>query len=318
MSRRTRLWAGSAAGLLLALWLAAGWIGSSMVMRPPWHAWPAPDGRLQPSDNASWHGADSDPEQEFGIAFEDVAFPAEDGQPLRGWFVPPQGVRAGAGPPQGQGGAAIVLVHGGGADRRDYLRHLPLYHEAGWPVLLFDCREQGASGGQGLGVSFGAREHRDVSSAVAWLRGVKGYLRVGVSGTSQGGASVILAAARDAGIDAVVAENPFATLYELLWFGAREVPVPLRWPLAQFSVWRLYGGDPQPIDAVGRIAPRPLLIIHGTDDSIIEFEQSERLFAAAGEPKDLWIASGAEHTQVYDVHPEEYTRRVLAFFEPLR
>jgi fermentation-respiration switch protein FrsA (DUF1100 family) len=253
------------------------------------------------------------PQTEFGIAYEDVDFPAEDGQTLRGWFVP-RANRAGA----GQGGAALVLVHGGGGDRRDYLRHLPLFHSAGWPVLLFDCREQGASAGRGLGVSFGAREHRDVSSAVAWLRGVRGFTRVGILGTSQGGASVILAAARDAGIDAVAAENPFADLEDMLWFGAREVPAPLRWPLMKFANWRLYGGEPQPLDVVDRIAPRPLLILHGTDDEVIQAEQSEQLFVRAGEPKQLWIAAGAGHTQLFDVHPQDYARRVLAFFTSLR
>jgi dipeptidyl aminopeptidase/acylaminoacyl peptidase len=289
-----------------------------MVMRPPWYAGPSPDGTLPVVENETWHGVDTDPSQEFGIAFEDVTFPAEDGQALRGWFVPGVTRVAAARARTPQARAAIVLVHGGGGDRRDYLRHLPLFHEAGWPVLLFDCREQGASDGQGLGVSFGVREHRDVSTAVAWLRGVKGFERVGVVGTSQGGASVILAAARDAGIDAVVAENPFATIQELLWFGAREVPAPLRWPLMQFATWRLYGTSPQPIDVVAQIAPRPLLIIHGMDDEVIEFEQSEQLFARAGEPKQLWLAPGANHTQVYDVYPAEYERRVLALFEPLR
>ncbi len=310
MTRGAR-WVGIVAGVLVALWLAAGWYGSSMAMRPPWYAGPSPDGTLPVVEDASWHGIDSDPGAEFGIAFEDVSFLAEGGQTLRGWFV------FGAGQGAAKGGAAVLLVHGGGGDRRDYLRHLPIFHEAGWSVLVFDCREQGASDGRGLGISFGAREHRDVSSAVAWLREARGFVRVGAVGTSQGGASVILAAARDPGIDAVIAENPFATIEELIWFGARELPLPLRWPLVQFVRWRTFGSAPQPIDVVDQIAPRPLLIIHGTEDEVIEPEQSEQLFARASEPKELWMAPGANHTQVYDVHPEEYARRVLAFLAPL-
>ena len=85
---RTQRIAAVVVTLLVALWLGAGWYGSSMVMRPPWYAGTSPDGRLPVVDNDSWGGAVLDPEAEFGIAFEDVEFPAEDGQTLRGWFVP--------------------------------------------------------------------------------------------------------------------------------------------------------------------------------------------------------------------------------------
>ncbi len=311
-TRAPRIAGGAAlAGVLLLGGIS--WLGSGYVLNPPWYAGVSTDGTLPLVENESWNGADTDPARAFGIAFEDVAFAAEDGQTLRGWFVPPE-------TPIDDRGSVILLVHGGGGDRRDYLRHVPLFHAAGWPVLLFDCREQGASDGKGIGVSFGVREHRDVSTAVAWLRNERGFARVGVLGTSQGGASVILAGARDPGIDAVIAENRFATIEELLEYGARDVPLPIRWPLVTAASWRTYGksGTPHPIDVVGRIAPRPLLIMHGTADSVIHYTQSERLFAAAREPKSLWIAPDAEHTQIYDVHPGEYTRRVLAFFEPLR
>ena len=78
---------GIAAGVLVASWLAAGWVGSSMAMRPPWYPGRSLDGTLPVKQSASWHGIDTDPGAEFGIAFEDVSFPAEDGQTLRGWFV---------------------------------------------------------------------------------------------------------------------------------------------------------------------------------------------------------------------------------------
>lgn len=308
MSRAARIAAGSVAAGVLAvaglLWFAAGF-----VLHPPWYPGVSPNGRLPVLDNETWNGATTDPRDAFELAYEDVSFAAEDGQTLRGWFVEAS---------TAERDAVIVLVHGGGGDRRDYLRHVPLFHAAGWPVLLFDCREHGASDGKGVGVSFGAREHRDVSSAVSWLRDARGYEKVGVLGTSQGGASVILAAARDPGIDAVIAENPFAHMDDLMDYGAREVPQPMRWALGKAASWRTYGAAPQPVDVVAKIAPRPLLILHGTEDEVVHFSQSEKLFAAAAEPKSLWLAPDARHTQVYDVHPEEYTARVLAFFEPLR
>ena len=77
-----------AATLLLALWLAVGWLGSGYVLRPPWYPGVSPDGTLPAVAGDAFGGIHTDPHTEFGIAFEDVAFPAEDGQTLRGWFVP--------------------------------------------------------------------------------------------------------------------------------------------------------------------------------------------------------------------------------------
>jgi len=48
-----------------------------------------------------------------------------------------------------------------------------------------------------------------------------------------------------------------------------------------------------PTRAVRRLSPRPLLMVHGRDDRTVRPEQAERLYAAAGEPKELrWYAAG--------------------------
>ncbi|HEX2188071.1 MAG TPA: alpha/beta fold hydrolase [Longimicrobiaceae bacterium] len=48
-----------------------------------------------------------------------------------------------------------------------------------------------------------------------------------------------------------------------------------------------------PLRAVRKLAPRPLLMVHGRDDRTVRADQAERLFAAAGEPKELrWYAAG--------------------------
>jgi len=49
----------------------------------------------------------------------------------------------------------IIAIHGAGVDRREFLRFTPWFHEAGFEVLLFDCREHGISSGTGRGVSYG-------------------------------------------------------------------------------------------------------------------------------------------------------------------
>jgi alpha-beta hydrolase superfamily lysophospholipase len=292
---------------LATLFAIAVWSATSRILRPDWYEHRTPlEGLRSLAGQSLWAGGQRDPKADLALDFADVAFPARDGATLRGWLVPGKpGARAG-----------VVAVHGAHADRREFLRHVPVFNDAGYPVLLFDCREHGVSDGSGRGVSLGMREHEDVSSAVAFAKGELGLARVAVVGTSQGAVAVILAAAEDRAIDAVVAENPFARFGEVLRASpeGREAP-----PLAVRAVeavlrWRIgNGATPEPLDVVARIGPTPLLLVHGTDDPVIPSSQSEVLFAAASEPKELWVVPGAKHAQVFDAEPAEWRARVGGF-----
>ena len=297
-------------GAWLLLVMAAIWFGSGLIMKPPWYDPRTPEQGLRPPDDTmrrAWAPGLNDPHTDFGIDYQDVEFPARDGSTLRGWWVPgAEGATVG-----------IVTVHGAGADRRDFLRHLPMLRSGGYPVLLFDEREHGISDGSGRGISLGIRESHDVSSAVAFAKDIKGLARIVVLGTSQGGASVILAGARDARIDAVISENPFARIEDLLQDTAmmRDVPGQLRGPMIRLALWRM-GSRPRdgPIDHVAAIAPRPLFILHGRSDRAIPFEHSERIHAASAHPAaELWLPEGAGHAAIIDRWPDEYARRVKGF-----
>jgi pimeloyl-ACP methyl ester carboxylesterase len=48
-------------------------------------------------------------------------------------------------------------------------------------------------------------------------------------------------------------------------------------------------------DVVGKIAPRPLLLIHSANDSVTPTEQSVEMFKRAGQPTELHLFSGLDH-----------------------
>jgi pimeloyl-ACP methyl ester carboxylesterase len=55
---------------------------------------------------------------------------------------------------------------------------------------------------------------------------------------------------------------------------------------------------PEPPDAAApRIAPTPLLVVHGDADLLFPVEHAHALYAAAGEPKQLWIEPGFGHAE---------------------
>jgi fermentation-respiration switch protein FrsA (DUF1100 family) len=74
------------------------------------------------------------------------------------------------------------------------------------------------------------------------------------------------------------------------------------------------GSDVVPLRDVAAIAPRPLLIIHGTADTSIPFEHAVQVYAAAGEPKELWLAEGATHCGAYFLDRSAYCSRIIEFF----
>jgi fermentation-respiration switch protein FrsA (DUF1100 family) len=71
---------------------------------------------------------------------------------------------------------------------------------------------------------------------------------------------------------------------------------------------------PDPVDLIRHLAPRPVLIIHGEADTTSSVANAERLFAAAGEPKELLLIPEAGHTECWATAPLEYERRVGGFF----
>lgn len=150
-----------------------------------------------------------------GLEYEDIAFPAADGVPLRGWFVP----RGGEGP-----GPVVIFVHGwlwnrlgnvGGQvpvpDRDvDFLPAVRALHDAGFGVLLFDVRHHGESARPRAPMTYGPLEASDFVGAVRYARSrpdVDGE-RIGAIGTSMGGNIVIYGTPDCQPVKAVLAIQP--------------------------------------------------------------------------------------------------------------
>jgi hypothetical protein len=96
---------------------------------------------------------------------------------------------------------------------------------------------------------------------------------------------------------------------------------PLRLPLAPLGPWAVdhLRGAPlalfSPLHAVGRIAPRALLLIHSRDDAnpTTPLSGALALSHATGQPTYLWSAPRGGHAGALAAQPAGYRRRVLAF-----
>jgi len=277
--------------LLLAVLAGLAWAGASRLI-----ARRTPDVQTSPAD--------------YGLAYEDVSFPSRDGVTLRGWFIPVESARG-----------TVIFCHGHAGSMDPDVIYVPWFHEAGFNVLMFDFRAHGRSDGDR--VSIGYFERRDLLGAIDYLQ-ARGIMDVGVLGFSMGGVVGLITAPQSEAIRAVISDGGFARLESAMLGWVRErtnLPRALVLPLARLVVtiagWRLGVrlSSADPLRWVRHIAPRPVLFIHGDGDPYVTVAEVEALYAAAGEPKELWRVPEAGHRQVDQCRPAEYRQRVIGFFE---
>lgn len=236
---------------------------------------------------------------------------------LRGWLIPND---------SNDLNLCVVVCHGGGRDRRQHLRHVPHLRECEAAVLLFDKQEHGLSDGNERGVGWFTYEASDVFAACQFVKLTHKYKHVVAMGSSFGGVGVITAAGyfdkagKDQIIDAVIAENPphsrLRLVRDLIYQHAYKYGIPSLicellslFTIVIISLRRQIWFTPNPIDVVKNISPRPLLITHGEDDTVVPVEHGRDLFAAALQPKScLWVPK-CEHTMVFNVDPKGWKRK---------
>jgi len=224
------------------------------------------------------------------------------GEPrLAAWYVPSRNT------------AAVVLVHGTGADRSSLLAETRLLAAGGFGVLPIDLPGQGQSEGRSY---WGVPERRAIIAAVEWLRDrpeVDGS-RIGGFGLSMGAYVLTQAAVLCADLRALTLAACPTDVVEQNWLSSS------RWGLLSQlpTYWALRASgmplDMMPKDVIGKIAPRAVFIIGGEADRAVRPAMTTQLHAAAGSPKELWIVPHAHHGDYAQVVPEEYAFRLLDFY----
>jgi len=170
-------------------------------------------------------------------------------------------------------------------------------------VFSFDFRGHGRSGGLS---TLGDREIRDLDVVVRWAREL-GYRRIALVGFSMGASIVLRHAGLVGGVDAVVSVSGPGRWYYRGTESMRRVHfavehrigrfVTRRWLKTRISPagWKLV--PVPPAEAAAKISPVPLLIVHGDKDQFFPADHARQLYAAAREPKELWLIPGFGHAE---------------------
>ena len=237
-----------------------------------------------------------------------VTIAAADGTRLAAWFFTPA---------QPNGGA-VLLLHGVGDTRLGVTGQAGFLLRAGYAALLPDSRGHGQSGGSL--VTYGIEEASDAAQWARRMAAQPGIRQIYALGESMGAAVAIQSLALRPGFRAIVAECPFATFPEIAEYRvAQRVPAFLARPVTAIAFWytraryRLDVAKASPVDAL-RDSTTPVLLIHGTEDTNIPIGESRELHATNPRSTDLWEVAGANHVAAMSVAPQEYRRRVAAWF----
>ena len=230
----------------------------------------------------------------------------------------------------GEADTWVILVHGQGADRREFLRTLPIFVERGHPTLTITYRnDEGLPSNPEGYYRFGAEEWEDLEAAAAFAlaAGAEDIILVGYS---MGGAIVVsflhnsevASSARG-----VILDSPALNLDEVIDFnGAQErvFGVPLPGPLtglAKVLTTLRFGIDFNTMNHLGAAqdlpASAPILLFHGSDDTSVPMSLSDQLAKARPDIVEYHVFSDATHVGSWNLDAERYETAVHAFLARL-
>lgn len=239
----------------------------------------------EPSNPAKW-----------GYRYENVFFSSRDGTRLHGWFIRPENDK-----PIG----TVVFSHGNAGSMGHHLGFVLWLAHAGYQVLMYDYRGFGKSGGQ--------VDRRgmidDVRAAFTYAQSRKDVSvnRLISFGHSLGGAKSITA----------LGEKPMIGLKAVVIDGAFSSYQGMATILAGALGKSLVTDDLSPRDFVARLAPVPLLVIHGRNDEIVPYSQGRDLFERAAKPKTLFGVKNGRHGDSLSREDGAYRKRMLEWLTQL-
>jgi alpha-beta hydrolase superfamily lysophospholipase len=230
----------------------------------------------------------------------DVGFEACDGVELRGWYF------------RSRNRAAIVLAHGSGADRSQLAPEARALVDDGFGVLAFDFPGHGESGGR---VTYGRCETAALRAAVAFTASQADVdpERIGAIGLSSGAAILAVAAAEESRLRSIVLVSPFADSEEQTRADFAPRGRAVQWAALAVNRFYMRDGPLRPIDAVGALNGRAMLVVAAADDTVVPLWMTEKVYEAANAQKQILVLPSGGHANVSAISTGTCGRRILEF-----
>ena len=225
----------------------------------------------------------------FGMEYEDIFFKTQDGLTLNAWFIPAKAARY-----------TVLFCHGNGGNLSHRVGKIETLHKLGLSVFIFDYRGYGKSEGRPSekGIYLDARAAYDYLTK---QKGISAYSLIPY-GESLGGAAAVDLACR-VELKALVLESVFSNAKDM----SREI--------FPFLPVFILGSKLDNLSKIRNVTI-PKLFIHSSNDEIVPFSLSQKLFRSAPEPKTFVTIGGAHNTCHIDSR-RQYTEGIAAFIDAL-
>ena len=234
---------------------------------------------------------------------QDVRFESEDGVRLHGWLLSPRD-RVSRG--------TILFLHGNAENISTHVQSVLWLVDAGYTVFTFDYRGYGESDGKEPDIP---GVHRDARAALSKILSLPGISpdRLVVFGQSLGAAVAVHTVATASSARrprALILDSPFAGYRRIVRdkLSSLIVTWPLAWPVSRF-----FDDEYSPERWIGKIAPVPVIVIHGTADRVVPYAHGKMLYDLASDPKGIWTVEGGGHTTA--LRNPEVRGQFLAFLD---
>ncbi len=225
------------------------------------------------------------------LPLEEVTFTSEDGTHLYGWYLPATDAEL---PP-------MLWCHGNAGNISHRLDNMMQLHARGIGFFIFDYRGYGRS--EGVPSEKGLYADGLAALKVLQDKSKKSVDEIVVFGRSLGSAVATEIVKQNKSVAGLILETPFPSVKAVAKHHYANLPVD-KLLQSKFE-----------LQSKLKDIECPLLVIHGTQDSIIPFELGKQVFDSANEPKRFYVIEGADHNNTYTVGGAIYFNELQTFLK---
>ncbi|MEM1172648.1 MAG: alpha/beta hydrolase [Cyanobacteria bacterium P01_H01_bin.35] len=238
----------------------------------------------------------------FNLPYEEIwlSVPTSRNQTekISGWWIPQTQPNAGV----------ILFLHGTSgnmaAQEKSYnLDRVAKLYQLGFSVFMIDYRGYGNSKGK---FPTEATVYEDAAIAWNYLTEEKSFSpeEIFIYGYSLGGAIAVNLCLQQPKAAGLIAEGCFTSIKDMAQYRRKIQIFPLKLLITQ------------KFDFINKVKSlqMPVFFIHGMNDKTIPVIMSEKLFAAAPEPKKLLLIPNAGHNDLSQVESDRYIAALQEFF----
>ena len=250
-------------------------------------------------------------EQSFDQLTKETLWMTNQGLKQDAWYVPAETAT----------NKTLIVVHGFTNDKEDMKPYAWMFHELGYNVLMPDNMSHGDSEGQIIG--YGWNDRLNVIKWAEMLVEQNSDSEITLFGVSMGAATVMMASGEESLPDQVVniiEDCGYSSVWDELKYQAKEMynlpAFPILYEVSAISKIRA-GFSYGQASSVNQLKnnTRPVLFIHGSDDTFVPTSMVYKNYQATQGEKELYIVKGAGHAKSFETDPQAYIEKISTFLK---